>query len=526
MLLDVSLLCAIAFFISAILVWMAILLPARGSWIRLPPSPMALPIIGHLHLLNTVPYKSFHKLSTHYGPLIQLRLGSVPCIVASSPELAKELLMKNDLTFSSRAIPMAVHHLTYKSSGFAFSPFGSQWKFMKKLCMSDLLGGRPLAQLLPIRRDELHQLVQLFVNRSDAGETLNISEELVRLSNNIISRMMLSLRYSGKDDQAEEARILTREVTEIFGYFNYSDFIGAFRNFDLQGLFKRSKDTHRRYNILLERIINEREEHRGKSKEEMGDGDGVKDFLDVLLDVYEDEKAEVRLTRNHIKAFVLDIFTAGTDTSAAATEWALSEVINNPIIFERAREEIDMIVGKNSLVEESDIPNLPYIQAIIKESLRLHPPIPLIGRVASQDCKIAGYDVPAKTSLFLNVWSMGRDPNNWKDPLEFRPERFMPSQDNEVESMSTVTDVRGQHFNLLPFGTGRRVCPGISLAMQQVPTVLAALVQCFDWKVTGHKKDPIMLNMDERPGLTVPRAHPLILIPIARSIPFIKTVNL
>jgi cytochrome P450 len=184
----------------------------------------------------------------------------------------------------------------------------------------------------------------------------------------------------------------------------------------------------------------------------------------------------------------------------------------------RARQEIDSEVGKSRLVEESDITNLPYLQAIVKETLRLHPTGPIIVRESSEHCTVGGYEIPAKTRLFVNVWAIGRDPKHWENPLEFRPERFIISESEE--SGKSQLDVRGQHFHLLPFGSGRRGCPGTSLALQVVQTTLATMIQCFEWKVVGGDG---AVDMEEGPGLTLPRAHPLICVPAARLHPFPST---
>lgn len=199
---------------------------------------------------------------------------------------------------------------------------------------------------------------------------------------------------------------------------------------------------------------------------------------------------------------------AGTDTAALTTEWALAELINHPNMMEKAREEIKAIVGNDRIVEESDLINLPYLQAIIKETLRIHPTGPLIVRESTEICNIMGYDIPEKTQLFVNVWSIGRDPNYWDNPLEFKPERFTS------EDGSGNLDIRGQHFQLIPFGSGRRSCPGTSLALQVVQTNLAVMIQCFDWKVNE------IVDMEEKLGLTLARAHPLISVPIPRLNPF------
>lgn len=198
-----------------------------------------------------------------------------------------------------------------------------------------------------------------------------------------------------------------------------------------------------------------------------------------------------------------DIFMAGTDTSAITMEWALAELIRNPKVMEKAREEIDSVTGNNSrVIGESDIVNLPYMRSIVKETLRLHPTTPMIGRESSEKMKVCGYEIPEKTWLLVNLWSIGRDPKVWEEPIEFRPERFM-GEEKEF-------DLRGQKFELMPFGTGRRVCPGASLALQLVTSNLAAMVQCFDWKVEGS------LSMEEKPSMTLPRAHPLLCVPVPR----------
>lgn len=210
-----------------------------------------------------------------------------------------------------------------------------------------------------------------------------------------------------------------------------------------------------------------------------------------------------------------DFFTAATDTSAIALEWALAELINNPKVLKRAQEEIDTIVGKHRLVAKSDGPNLPYIQAIVKETLRLHPPIPMVTRRSVQDCIINGYNIPAHTMLIVNIWSIGRNPKYWENPLDFWPERFLRAENDDPVGL---IDVKGHHFQLLSFGTGRRGCPGMSLALQQLHTVLAATIQCFDWKVVDPRGGNIVrvVDMTERPGLTVPRAHDLVCIPVPR----------
>ncbi|KAK4380436.1 hypothetical protein RND71_002298 [Anisodus tanguticus] len=427
---------------------------------HLPPSPFGLPIIGHLHLLSPIPHQALHGLSARYGPLIHINLGSVPCLVVSSPEMAKEVLKTHETSFLNRPQTSVVDYLTYGSQDFSFAPYGVYWKFMKKICMSELLGARTLDMLLPVRRDEIKCFIELLLQKAKIGEALDIEAELLRVSNNVISRMIMSERCSEDNHEAGSIRKLVQEIAELTGKFNLFD-------------------------KMMERIINEHEEARRKRNYQSKDGGEnvvIKDLLDILLDISEDECSEMKLTRENIKAFILDIFAAGTDTAAITVEWALAELINHPSIMQKAVQEIDFIIGKNRLMEESDISNLPYLQAIVKETLRLHPTGPMIIRESTEDCCIGGYYIPKNTRLLVNTWAINRDPKYWENPLEFIPERFLIEEEGNPKSQ---LDVRGQHYQFLPFGTGRRGCPGTSLALQVVQTSLAAMIQCFEWKVSG-----------------------------------------
>ncbi|KAK1281984.1 Cytochrome P450 93A1 [Acorus calamus] len=455
-----------------------LLLPNHPS--PLPPGPWALPILGHLHLLGPIPHQSLHRLSARHGPLFSLRLGSVPCVVASSPSTARQLLKNHDLTFSSRPVSSAVQHLSYGGDDFSFAPHGPYWKFIKKFCMSDLLGPRTLDAHRPLRRDELLRFLRSLSSEVDVGRALKT------MTNNVVTRMLMGRRCSETEEETEE----------ILGLFDLGDYVWFLKGWDLHGFKKRLDEVHRKFDGLMEGILKEKEETDGRDAAE-------KDLLDLLLDIAKDGEAEIRLSRENIKAFALDIFAAGTDTSAVTIQWALAELINHPDIMRAAQEEILSVVGRARLVDETDVPGLPYIQAIVKETLRLHTTAPMTVRVSSEDCHVDGYHIPAGTQAFINIWAIHRDPTYWPDPLEFRPERFVGS----------AVDVKGQQFELLPFGSGRRGCPGMSLAMHVVQTTLAAMVQCFEWRVVGQEGK---VDMTEGPGLTLQMARPLVCTPVWR----------
>ncbi|KAF2283394.1 hypothetical protein GH714_003850 [Hevea brasiliensis] len=357
---------------------------------HLPPSPLALPIIGHLHLLDPLMHQALHKLSSRYGPLMYLRLGSVQSLVVSNPEMAKEFLKTHDRTFSYRIFNQAIDYLTYNAAT-PLAPYGSLWIFIKKLSISELLGSHTLNKFLPIRNQELHSFLGLVFDKAKAGESINVTKEILRFTNSIISQMILSTRRSLEAEE-EEAIKLVREVTEVFGQFNVSDFIWFLKNWDLQGFRRKLEDIRGRYDVLLEKIITNREQER-KKKSYKSENGSVKDFLDLLLDIMEDENSEMKLSRDHLKGLVMDYLTAGTDSTAVSIEWAIAEMINHPMELKKAREELERVVGKDRLVQESDVPNLPYLQAIIKETFRLHPPIPLILRSSIEECKVNDYTI-------------------------------------------------------------------------------------------------------------------------------------
>ncbi|RDX95837.1 Licodione synthase, partial [Mucuna pruriens] len=509
----------LSFFLSAPLLYFIYVNYFHRRHHLLPPSPaLRLPIIGHMHLLGPLLHQSLHGLSLRHGPLFSLHFGSVPCVVASSPHFAKQLLQTNELAFNCRIETTAVKRLTYEAS-LAFAPYGDYWRFIKKLSMNQLLGSRSITGFEPLRAKETRHFLRLLSAKADGREAVNVTEELLKLTNNVISTMMVG--------EAEEARDVVRGVTQIFGEFNVSDFIWLFKRLDLQGFGKRIEDLFQRFDTLVERIIGKREEMRRKKGK--GDECQLRDFLDILLDYVDDHNSEVKINRLHIKALIMDFFTAGTDTTAISTEWALVELIKNPSLLVKAREEIDKVVGKNKLVEESDCPNMPYLQAIVKETFRLHPPVPMVTRRCVADCNIENYVIPENTLLFVNIWSIGRNPDYWENPLEFRPERFLKVGAEEGGDSTGLIDVRGQHFQLLPFGSGRRMCPGVSLAMQEVPALLGAIIQCFDFQVSDSngkvlKGDSVVIDVSERPGLTAPRAHDLICVPLQR--PGINTLQL
>ncbi|XP_057749606.1 2-hydroxyisoflavanone synthase-like [Arachis stenosperma] len=481
-----------------------------------PPSPKPrLPLVGHLHLLDPLIHHSLIYLSKRYGPIFSLYFGSMPTVVASSPELFKLFLQTHEATsFNTRFQTSAIRRLTYDNS-VAMVPFGPYWKFIRKLIMNDLLNATTVAKLRPLRSQEIKKVLKVLAQNAEAQTPIDVTEELLKWTNSTISKMMLG--------EAEEIRHIARELLKIFGEYSLSDFIWPLKKLKVGQYEKRIDNILGMYDPVVERVIEKRQEIRRRRKErngELEEGEQSVVFLDTLLDFAEDETMEIKITKEQIKALVVDFFSAGTDSTAVATDWALAELINNPRVLAKAREEVYNVVGKERLVEETDLQNLPYIRAIVKETFRMHPPLPVVKRKCVAECEVDGYVIPEGALILFNVWAVQRDPKYWESPLEFKPERFLenPAEAGEAGAV----DLRGQHFTLLPFGSGRRMCPGVNLATAGMATLLASLIQNFDLQVVGPTGKPLegkdnRASMEERPGLTVPRAHNLVCVPVAKS---------
>ncbi|KAG4913028.1 hypothetical protein JHK82_053612 [Glycine max] len=465
---------------------------------RPPPSPPTLPIIGHLHLVGSVIPKSFQALARLYGPLIQLRLGASTCVVVSNDQVAKEVMKTNDLNFCYRPHFGSSEYFLYKGSDFITAPYGPYWRFIKKLCMTQLLSSSQLGRFVHVREQEINKLLKSVLVCSSEGRVIDLSFELTSLTNNILCRMAMSTSCLDRVHDAAEILDLVREFLHAGAKLSMGEVLGPLGKFDLFGYGKKLVKIVGKFDQVLERIM---EEHEEKNTEVRRGETG--DMMDIMLQVYKDPNAEVRLTRNHIKAFFLDIFLAGTETSSAALQWAMAEMMNKEGVLKRVKEEIDEVVGTNRLVSESDITNLRYLQAVVKEVLRLHPTAPLAIRESAENCSINGYDIKGQTRTLINVYAIMRDPEAWPNPEEFMPERFLDG-------------INAADFSYLPFGFGRRGCPGSSLALTLIQVTLASLIQCFQWNIKAGEK----LCMEEASSFSTGLAKPLLCYPITRFNPF------
>lgn len=468
--------------------------------LNLPPGPKPWPVIGNLNLIGSLPHQSLHQLSQKYGPLMHLRFGSQPVVVGSSVELAKTFLKTMDVKFAGRPKTAAGKYTTYNYSDITWSPYGPYWRQARKMCLTELFSSKRLESYEYIRTEEMRSLLRDL--SESARKPLYLKDHLSTVSLNVISRMVLGKRYTDESKDSivspDEFKRMLDELFFLNGVINIGDLIPYVGFMDLQGYVKRMKIVSKKFDRFLEHVLDEHTARRTKGIE----NDGSKDMVDVLLDLSEDPTLEVKLERHGVKAFTQDLLAGGTESSAVTVEWAISELLKKPEIFHKATEELDRVIGRNRWVQETDIRLLPYVDAIVKETMRLHPVAPmLVPRLAREDCKVAGYDVAKGTQVLVNVWTIGRDPTIWENPTEFCPDRFIGKS----------IDVKGQDFELLPFGSGRRMCPGYSLGLKVIQNSLANLLHGFNWRLPD-KMQPEDLNMEEIFGLSTPRKIPLVVV--------------
>ncbi|XVE50810.1 hypothetical protein DITRI_Ditri01bG0193200 [Diplodiscus trichospermus] len=493
----------VTLFLTFVFLFMAVKIlkrkKANKPTVKLPPGPWKLPLIGNIHqLASSMPHHTPRDLAEKYGPLMHLQLGEVPTIVVSSAEIAKEVMKTNDIIFSQRPYVLAADILSYNSSAIVFTPYGNYWKQMKKICTMELLSQNRVQSFQSIREEEVSDLIK-FISLNE-GSPINLSEKIFSLSYGITARSALGKKSKGQ----EEFMRLMSEVAKLAAGFCLADMYPSSEVLKkISGMRFKLKKVHQASDMILENIVIEHKEKRNKMIDAAGKEQVEGDLVDVLLKLQEQGDLEIPLTNGFIKAVIQDIFGAGSETSATTIEWAMSELLKNTKLMNKAQNEIRGIFG-NGKVKEERIHELKFLRSIVKETLRLHPPAPLlIPRECSENCVINGFDIPAKTKVLINVWAIQRDPCYWKESEKFYPERFLNSS----------VDFRGTNFEFIPFGAGRRICPGISFGLPSVELTLANLLYHFDWKLPNGKKFED-LDMNESFGVSVRRKNDLFLLPI------------
>nr|QWK52446.1 cytochrome P450 76C3-1 [Isatis tinctoria] len=476
---------------------------SRGSCrVTLPPGPQKLPVVGNIFQVGYTPHRSLTALSKTYGPIMGLKLGSLTTIVISSPEAAKEALKTQDHLLSARTFNDPVRVFDHHEFSVAWGPPSARWRFLRKITTMHLLSTQRLNDMESLRMKKVEELMSFINKCCERGEAVDMARAFFVTALNIISNALFSTDFATHDSMSShEFHNTVISLMNVTGKPNVGDYLPFLRFLDLQGTRKEATLCTERLFKIFQDFIDTRMAER-LSQTEPKEISSF-DMLDTLLDLTQEKNGELSL--NGIKHLVQDLFTAGTDTNSTTMEWAMSELLRNPEKMVKAQSEIRQVIGANGVVQECVIPRLPYLLAIVKETLRLHPPAPLIPRKAESDVHIFGFLVPKNASVLVNVFAIGRDSRVWENPMRFEPERFLLRE----------IDVKGKDFELIPFGAGRRMCPGMSMALRTMYLVLASLLYSFDWEVQNGVV-PENMDMSDAFGVTLRKAKPLRAVPIKR----------
>ncbi|XP_054792484.1 cytochrome P450 71A1-like [Prosopis cineraria] len=467
-----------------------------------PPGPPGLPLIGNLHQL---PSSDLHlhlwRLSDHYGPLMQLRLGSIPTLVVSSAKTAELFFKTHDRQIASRPSLFGQRKYSYNCSDLVFSPYGDYWRELRKLCVVHLFNTKRVQSFRAIREDEVLRMMNKISESASLNQATNLSEAVMRLTSSMICRAAFGKRYEDEGSKRSRFHGMLNEEQAMIAAFYFTDhfpLIGYWVD-RFRGMMRRLDKSFKELDDFYQKIIDDHIHSKARKS------DQEEDFIDVCLGLMKETSFSFDLSSTRIKALLMDIFIAGTDTGAAALVWAMTALIKNPRVMKKVKEEIRSLNPGKSFIDEDDLQKLNYLEAVVKETLRLYPPAPLmVPREATERCEIGGYDIEDKSVIYFNVWAIGRDPEAWDKPEEFNPERF---------ESSSADFSKGQDFGWIPFGGGRRICPGIQMGVVTVELALANLLNSFDWELPrGMKMDDI--DTDVLPGITMHKKNALCLMPV------------
>ncbi|KAK5794708.1 phenylalanine N-monooxygenase-like isoform X1 [Gossypium arboreum] len=452
----------------------------------LPPGPIPWPIIGNPPEIwqNKPVFRWILGLMKQLGTDIAcIRLGHVHVIAVTSPEIAREFLKKHDSVFASRPKTMAAEYATRGFLSTALVPWGDQWKKMRKVMASNVINPARLSWLLHKRTQEADNLVRFIYNQCINHENLhggviNLRLAVRQYTGNAIRRMMFNTRYFGKGREDggpgyEEEQHVESLFTVLMhlNSFILSDYVPWLRPLDLEGHEKIVSKAMRIVNGYHDPLVDERikEWGQGKRKE-------PQDLLDAFI-LAKDLNGKPTLSAEEIKAQITELMLAAVDNPANAAEWAMAEMLNNPEILRKATDEIDSVVGKSRLVEETDIPKLNYIKCCAREAFRLHTIAPFnVPHVSNADTTVAGYFIPKGSCVLIS--RRGLDPKVWEEPLEFKPERHLKD-----EWGSGGVELTENELRFISFGTGRRGCIGVGLGSAVTIMLFARLIQGFTWEV-------------------------------------------
>lgn len=486
---------------------------------KLPPGPPRWPIVGNLGvLLDTKKplHQAIDDLSKVYGPLLMLKVGKQNMVFVSDSELTMQFCKSQDHLFSYRPDTLlAGKYLVYGDSHLTLGQPGDYHSFLRRFLVSELLSNKKLQGFKGTRTEEQNSITRAIYLASQRKESIDVRELFNILTLNVITRMGFGKRFFGADvkhdgklkSQQAWVSIVPEMTTKFTTFLAESIHPSLYWVDTLTGARRGMQSCQSRLDALCQELVDEHKQRLDALTPKELEEYIPMDFMDLLLLQRGSDNAKYITDRN-LKAISMDLIVAGSDTSSTAMEWIMAELIAQPHLMKRVQEELDSVVGLDRCVDESDIPNLPFLHAVIKETFRLHPPLPwLLPHSNRVDCKVAGYDIPKGSFINLNVYGMSRSALYWEDPLRFNPDRFFKTGGG--------IEAKGTHAQLMPFGTGRRICPGMYMTYATVNSTLARMLHCFDWSMESKNGDS-QIDMRERSGAVAAKLVPLKALPSAR----------
>ncbi|WCJ36797.1 cytochrome P450 family 71 subfamily B polypeptide 4 [Euphorbia peplus] len=467
----------------------------KNNSVQLPPGPLAFPVLGNIpQLYGAEPHQRLSDLAKTYGPVMSIQQGQIPAVVISSVETAQEVLRNQSEVFAGRPVTQAAEIILYNGRSIAFAPYGDYWRQMRKISTLEFLSAKQVQSFRTIREEQVSNVIKSL--QLKGGSLVNLTNIAIDLTN--IVMLLATFGENGKTKQ--HLLTILESVKDSGKVIGFADFFPSLKlvQYFTRGALLKLRRLHLEADRILEDTI---DEHKANKKED--DHGEVDNFLDVLLDIQKKGNLQIPLTNDCIKAIIVELFGAGSHTSSKLIDWTISELMRNPKAMRKAQEEVRRVFGEKGKVEESKLPELKYLKLVIKETFRLRPTAPLILRECREKTKVNGFDIDPKTTILVNLWAIGRDPNVWIDPEKFNPERF---EDIQI-------DYKGANIELIPFGAGKRICPGMSLAIVYVELLLANLLYHFDWKLPDGVT-PDTLSMNEAFLGALSRKEDLNLIPI------------
>ncbi|KAK9128843.1 hypothetical protein Syun_017640 [Stephania yunnanensis] len=460
------------------------------------PGPRGLPIFGSIFKMSRgLAHRTLAAMATSRSAtqLMAFSLGSTPVVVASDPHTAREILTSPH--FADRPIKESAMKLMFDRA-MGFAPNGTYWRFLRRIASSQLFAFKRIAANEPGRQLDCSTMLNAVANEQALEGKVGLRKHLQAAALNNIMGSVFGKRYDVTHDTEElkELHGMVREGFELLGAFNLSDYLPWLSYFyDPYRIKERCAVLVPKVKKFVGRIIEEHQQNGGSTK--LSDD---ADFVDVMLSLEGEEKME----KDDMIAVLWEMIFRGTDTTALLTEWVMAELVLNQDIQGKLQKELDDVVGSRKITD-ADIVKLPYLQAVVKETLRVHPPGPLLSwaRLSTSDVHLSnGMIIPSNTTAMVNMWHITHDPKVWKEPLVFKPERFVESDGG------ANVDVRGSDLRLAPFGAGRRVCPGKNLGLATVNLWVAKLVQNFKWVADQEHS----VDFSEVLKLSCEMKHPLI----------------